>query len=277
MKTGLVLEGGALRGIFTAGVLDAFMLEGLRFDYAVGVSAGAANIMGLKSRQIGRTANVMSVSGNESYYGIAELIHSRQFLNLDKMFDVDGRHPFDFDAYFADGMEAEFTLCSCESGRAEFFSENSDRERLLKIVKASCSLPMFFAPVEIDGGHYLDGGIGNSIPCDRAIERGCERLIVVLTKPEGTSAGGYKKYKRILRHMYPQYPAFVDACLGRLEVYEKSVEYMRTLESEGRAIVIRPVKHISKFEQDPVKLREYYRNGYMAARMNMKKVREFLT
>ena len=276
MKTGLVLEGGALRGIFTAGVLDAFMLEGLHFDYAVGVSAGAANIMGLKSRQIGRTANVISVSGNESYFGMTELIHSRQFLNLDKMFDVYGKHPFDFDAYFGDDMEAEYTLCSCETGEAEYFSESSDIERLLKIVKASCSLPMFFAPVEIDGRHYLDGGIGNSIPCDRAIERGCERLVVVLTKPEGTGAGGYSKYKRILKHMYPQYPEFIDACLCRLDRYARSVEYMQKLEQEGRAIVIRPTKHISKFEQDSRKLREYYRNGYKGAQLHMKKVREFL-
>lgn len=277
MKTGLVLEGGALRGIFTAGVLDAFMLEGLRFDYAVGVSAGAANIMGLKSRQIGRTANVISVSGSESYFGMAELVHSRQFLNLDKMFDVYGKHPFDFDAYFRDATEAEYTLCSCESGEAEYFSENKDPERLLSIVKASCSLPMFFAPVEIDGGHYLDGGIGNSIPCDRALKQGCERLVIVLTKPEGTGAGGYAKYKRILRHMYPQYPNFIDACLSRLDRYEKSVLLMRKLEQEGRAVVIRPTKSISKFEQDTGKLREYYRNGYMAAGVYMNQVLEFLS
>ena len=277
MKTGLVLEGGALRGIFTAGVLDAFMLEGLHFDYAVGVSAGAANIMGLKSRQIGRTANVISVSGNESYFGMAELIHSRQFLNLDKMFDVYGRSPFDFDAYFADATEAEYTLCSCKSGEAEYFSEDKDPERLLKIVKASCSLPMFFAPVEIDGGHYLDGGIGNSIPCDRAVERGCERLVAVLTKPEGTGAGGYKRYKRILRYMYPQYPEFIRACMQRLDRYAQSVEYLNGLEQEGRAIVIRPSKHISKFEQDAQKLRDYYRNGFIAAQMNMKRVKSFLS
>ena len=136
---------------------------------------------------------------------------------------------------------------------------------------------MFFAPVEIDGGHYLDGGIGNSIPCDRALEQGCERLVVVLTKPDGTGAGGYAKYKRVLRHMYPQYPRFVEACLDRLDRYEKSVELMRQLESEGRAIVIRPTKHISKFEQDSGKLREYYRNGYVGAGVYMKRVLEFVS
>ncbi len=276
MKTGLVLEGGALRGIFTAGVLDCFMLDGMHFDYSVGVSAGAANITALKSRQIGRTANVISVSGNESYFGIAELIHSRQFLNLDKMFDIYGKHPLDFAAYFADPTEAEYTLCCCESGEAEFLTEHEDEERLIKILKASCSLPMFFAPVEIDGKHYLDGGIGDSIPCRRAIEQGCDRLIVVLTKPEGVSAGGYAKYKRILRHMYGQYPNFLDACQARLDRYAESMEYMHALEREGRAIVIRPSKSISKFEQDTAKLRAFYRHGYNAAKMNLKRIRSFL-
>ena len=273
MKTGLVLEGGALRGIFTAGVLDALMMEGLHFDYAVGVSAGAANITALKSRQIGRTANVMSVASNEAFFGIMELIHSRQFMNLDKMFDVYGKHPLDFDAYFADPTEAEYTLCCTETGEAEYLTERSDEDRLMKIIKASCSLPMFFAPVEIDGKHYLDGGIGDSIPCKRAIECGCDRLIVVLTKPEGTSAGGYSKFKRILKHMYPQYPAFLDACQKRLERYAESMEYMRSLEAEGRAIVIRPTKHISKFERDTARLREYYRNGYHAAQLEMKRIK----
>ncbi len=276
MKSGLVLEGGALRGIFTSGVLDAFMLEGMHFDYVVGVSAGAANITALKSRQIGRTANVISVSGNESYFGITELIHSRQFLNLDKMFDIYGKHPLDFDAYFSDPTEAEYTVCSCESGEAVYLSENSDEHRLLKIIKASCSLPMFFAPVEIDGGHYLDGGIGNSIPCERAIEKGCDKLIVVLTKPEGVGAGSYAKYKRILTHMYPQYPKLIEACLDRLQRYDASVEYMNRLVQEGRAIVIRPRKNISKFERDVAKLRGQYRHGYRAAQVELKRIKEFL-
>lgn len=274
MKTGLVLEGGALRGIFTAGVIDALLMEGLHFDYAVGVSAGAANITALKSRQTGRTANVMSSAVTNSSFGLAELIHSRQFMNLDKMFDVYGKQPLDFGAYFADPTEAEYTLCCCETGEAEYLGENSDENRLMKIIKASCSLPMFFAPVEIDGKHYLDGGIGNSIPCDRAIEQGCDRMIVVLTKPEGTSAGGYSKYKRILRHMYPQYPKFLDACQERLERYAKNMRYMRALEADGRAIVIRPTKHISKFERDNTRLREYYRNGYQVARSKMKRIKE---
>ena len=275
MKTGLVLEGGALRGIFTAGVLDALMMADVHFDYAVGVSAGAANVTALKSRQIGRTANVMTRASSESSFGITQLIHSRQFMDLDKMFDVYGKQPLDFDAYFADPTEAEYTLCCCETGEAEFLTEDSDAERLLKILKASCSLPMFFSPVEIDGKHYLDGGIGNSIPCDRAIEQGCDKIVVVLTKPEGTSAGGYSRYKRILKHMYPQYPAFLDACQMRLERYAESVAYMRELEAEGKAIVIRPTKHVSKFERDTARLREYYRNGYQAAQLEMKNIKKF--
>ncbi len=276
MKTGIVLEGGALRGIFSSGVVDSFLLDGIHFDYAIGVSAGAGNVTSLKSRQVGRTANVIASSSEMKYFGITELIHSRQFLNLDKMFDINGRHPLDFEAIFKDKTEAEFTVCCCETGMAEYLSENKDPHRLIEIVKASCAIPMLFAPIEIDGKHYLDGGLGNSIPCDRAVEQGCDRIIVVLTKPEGTSPGDYSKNMRIIRHMYPQYPNFWRACEQRIENYNKSFEYMRKLEAEGRAIVIRPTKRISKFETDNKKLRAQYKHGYDAGRAEMKRVKDFL-
>ena len=276
MKTGIVLEGGALRGIFTSGVIDCFLLENISFDYAIGVSAGAGNITGFKSGQVGRTANVIAASKDNSYLGIAELIHSRKYLNLDKMFDVYGKHPLDFDAYFSDKTEAEFTVCCCETGEAEYLREDSDPERLIDICKASCSLPMLCAPVEIDGKHYLDGGIGYSIPCDRAMEMGCDKLVVVLTKAEGVSPGDYSKYGRIIRHMYPQYPKFWQACEERIERYEKSVEYMKTLEREGKAVVIRPISSISKFERDNAVLRSFYKHGYTAAKHNLAKIKSFL-
>jgi len=276
MKMGIVLEGGALRGIFSSGVVDCFLMHDMHFDYAVGVSAGAGNITSLKSRQIGRTADVIATPEGESYFGMAELIHSKQYLNLDKMFDAYGKHPLDFEKLFGDGTEAEYTVCCCESGEAEYMSENSDPERLLRIIKASCALPMFFAPIEIDSKHYLDGGIGDSIPCKRAIERGCDKLIVVLTKPEGVGPGGYSRYMRIIKHMYPQYPKLWEACEKRLERYEESAAYMRELEADGRAIVIRPRKSISKFERDNAKLRSYYKHGYDAAQSSMRRIRDFL-
>ncbi len=276
MKTGIVLEGGALRGIFSSGVVDSLLLEDIHFDYAIGVSAGSGNVTSLKSRQIGRTANVIASSDDIKYFGVSELIHSRQLLNLDKMFDVYGRHPLDFDAIFADKTEAEYTVCCCETGEAEYLSERFDARRLIKIVKASCAIPMLFAPVEIGGHHYLDGGVGNSIPCDRAIERGCDKIIVVLTKPEGTPPGDYSKNMGIIRRMYPEYPNFWRACEERIERYGRSFEYMRQLEAEGRAMVIRPTKKMSKFETDNVKLRAQYKHGYDAGRANMKAIREFL-
>ena len=276
MKTGLVLEGGALRGIFTSGAVDCFLMEDVRFDYVIGVSAGAGNITGLKSHQIGRTANAIAVSKENMYFGAMELLRSKKFLNLDKMFDVRGKNPLDFDAYFNDPTEAEFVVCGCESGEAEYLSEDKDEERLIKIVKASCSLPMFCAPVEIDGRHYLDGGIGDAIPCDRALERGCDRLVVVLTKPVGVLGEDYAKYIRIIKRMYPQYPNFHRACERRLQSYKRSLDRLDQLEREGRAIVIRPLHVISKFEKDIPTLRAFYRHGYTEARKNLKKIKAFL-
>ena len=147
----------------------------------------------------------------------------------------------------------------------------------MKILKASCALPMFFAPMEIDGKHYLDGGLGESIPCERAVFHGCDRIVVVLTKPEGVGPGEYSKYMRIIRHMYPDFPKIWEACEMRLERYAKSMEYLRSLEESGRAFVIRPQHNMSKFERDNTKLRAYYKHGYDAARASLPRLREFLS
>ncbi len=277
MKTGLVLEGGALRGIFTSGVLDCFLMEGVSFDYMIGVSAGAGNITGYRAGQVGRTANVIAVPKEDSYFGAMELVRSKKFFNLQKMFDINGKHPLDLNAYFENKVETEFVVCCCESGRAEYLSEERDAERLLKIVEASCSLPMFCSTVEIDGKHYLDGGIGNSIPCDRAIAMGCERLVVVLTKPIGTDAEDYGKYMRIIRRMYPQYPNFWRACEKRMDNYKRSMEYLGRLEEQGVAVVIRPKRSISKFEKDIPALRSYYKHGYDAACAKLGRIKRHIS
>lgn len=276
MKKGLVLEGGALRGIFTSGVVDYFLLENIEFDYAVGVSAGAGNITSFKSKQTGRTANVMAGAFDRSSFGIMELIHSKKFVNLDKLLDINGNNPLDFDTYFKNPLEVEYTVCCCESGEAEYMSEDSDEERVIDIVRASCSMPMLCAPVKIGSKHYLDGSIGNSIPLDRAIEKGCDKAIVVLTKPEGVGPEDYSKYKRILRRLYGAYPEFIKSACERISRYNEKYEYLKQLEAQGRALIIRPHSSVSKLEKDKDVLRGFYRQGYNAAKTREKEIKAFL-
>lgn len=289
MKTGLILEGGAARGIFTAGVLDRLMENGIYFPYVIGVSAGGGNAMSYVSRQKGRMARMIRVPRNESYYGFRQFLNSKRIINLDKMaFEYPYKQfPFDFDTYFNSGIETEY-VCTCmETGKAEYFSEDNDCERLLKIIKASCSVPMLCEPVELDdvmsdadGGvkHYLDGSIADSIPIEHALEMGCDKLIVVLTKPgRDTRPTDYTKFRKIIHTMYKQYPAFEEACMTRVERYEKTVELMEELEEQGRLMIIRPtLPPISKFEKDADKINESYRDGYTQADNRIAELTQFM-
>ena len=269
MKTGLILEGGAVRGIFTAGVLDRLMEEGINFPYVIGVSAGGGNAMSYVSCQVGRTCRMINVPRNESYYGFRQFLGSGKIINLDKMaYEYPYKQfPFDFDTYYNSGIETEY-VCTClETGEAEYFSEYEDNERLLTIAKATCSVPMLCAPVELDGKHYLDGSIADSIPIEHALEMGCDKLVIILTKPgSATPPTDYAKYKKVINSMYKKYPNFVEACMTRVERYKETVALMNKLEEEGRAFVFRPsLPAISKFEKNSDKIMESYHDGYSQA------------
>lgn len=283
MKTGLILEGGAVRGIFTAGVLDRLLEEGVRFPYVIGVSAGGGNAMSFVSRQRGRTCRMINVPRNQSYYGIRQLVSTGKIINLDKMaFEYPYKQfPFDFDTYFngVNGdVETEY-VCSCmETGKPEYLSETEDCERLLTITKATCSVPMLCSPVELDGKHYLDGSIADSIPIEHALEKGCDRLVIILTKPgKAVPPTDYKKFRMFIHRMYKQYPAFEEACMTRVERYEKTIELMERLEREGRIMTFRPtLPPISKFEKDNEKIMESYRDGYNQAEQRLEDLLEYM-
>ena len=269
MKTGLILEGGAVRGIFTAGVLDRLMEEGINFPYVIGVSAGGGNAMSYVSCQVGRTCRMINAPKEESYYGFRQFISSKKFINLDKMaFEYPYKQfPFDFDTYYNSGIETEYACTCLETGKAEYFSEYKDNDRLMTIAKATCSVPMLCEPVEIDGKHYLDGSIADSIPIEHALEMGCDKLVIILTKPgNATPPTDYGKFKKVIGSMYKKYPNFVEACMTRVERYWETVRLMNELEEQGRVFVFRPsLPAISKFEKDTEKIMESYHDGYAQA------------
>lgn len=280
MKTGLILEGGAVRGIFTAGVLDTLMESGIYFPYVIGVSAGGGNAMSYVSQQKGRTCRMINVPRNESYYGFRQFIASKRIINLDKMaFEYPYKQfPFDFDTYFNSGILTEYACTCMETGEAEYFSEESDPSRLLTIAKATCSVPMLCDPVEINGKHYLDGSIADSIPIERALGMGCDKLVIILTKPDSNTAPtNYSKFRTVIHAMYKQYPKFEEACLSRVERYWKTVELMEDLEEQGRIMTYRPtLPAISKFEKHSDKIMESYRDGCEQADERMSELISFM-
>ena len=279
MITGtIVLEGGATRGVFTSGVLDYLMEEDLYFSHVIGVSAGSCNGVDYVSRQIGRTKKCMLPEKKEySYYsGVRSAIKEKSILDMDMVFDTFPKkiYPFDFETYFQSDMVCEIVTTNCETGKAEYMTEQNDPDRLMKLCRASSSMPLLSPIVNIDGVPYLDGGLADSVPVRRALQSGNEKIVLVLTRNPGyrkkpISKGTSKLYRRA----YKKYPNLVHAAIYRNHVYNKTMELVERLEEEEKIFVIRPlVPTVSRLERDETALTAFYQHGYNL----MKRQREAL-
>lgn len=272
MKTGLVLEGGAQRGVFTAGVLDQLMEAGIEFPYVIAVSAGACNAYSYLSKQRGRTIRCMTARREDGYFGLGELLRTGRLMNLEKVFHgYPILYPFDYDTYFANPAQAEYVATSLETGLPHYFTVKKCHYRLARVGMASCAMPVFASPVKIAGVPYLDGGVADSIPARRAIEQGCEKILVVLTRQEGSTPSDSERLKAIYRRYFGRYPAFAEVLCRREEMYKEQLAYLAQLEAAGKAFVIRPkVPPVSRMETDRERLMAFYQHGvdFMTERMD---------
>ena len=279
MKTGIVLEGGAFRGLFTAGALDCLMDNQIVFDYVVGVSAGAGNAVNYLAGQKGRTKWTITANGENAYYGVKQMRKSRKMLDLDRMVMEFShkQYPFDFEKFLASPSEVELVVTNCETGKAEYIAKSDDEKRMLTAVKASCSVPVLCNPVELDGYHYMDGSLADSIPVKRAFEVGCDRVVCILTRKPEEAPTNYGKIRVLMRTYKKKYPVFYDTLMRRREMYAKQLDRIDRYEKEGKLLVLRPeLDSISKFEQDKEKQEAFYQNGYGQMEENLQKLQEFL-
>ena len=278
-KIGLVLEGGSFRGIFTAGVLDCWMEQGITFPYVTGVSAGAGNALNYIAGQQGRTQKVILHENAEPYYGLGQMRKSGKLLDLDRMvYDYSySQIPFDFHAFFASDTECELVVANCQSGQAEYLSADGSEDRLLMIAKATCSIPLMCSPVTIDGHDYMDGSTIDSVPFAHALSQ-CDRVVVILTRPVGEVPTDYSKMRALLNICYgSKYPKLVDAMVNRYDVYAKQMEALDGYVREGRAFVIRPdLPSIRHFENDAEKINYYYDHGRRQAEIQLESLHRFM-
>ena len=267
-RSGLILEGGGMRGVFTCGVLDNLMDRGIRFPYTIGVSAGACNGLSYMSRQRGRGKfSNIDLLEQYRYIGLKQLITKGNIMDFDLLFhDFPERIiPYHYDVLAAAEEHFEMVTTSCQTGKACYFEEKRDPKRVIDIVKASSSLP-YVAPISyVDGHPMLDGGIADSIPIGRAEERGYDNNVVVLTRNKG-----YRKPAKpstVLPLFYRKYPALRDAIRQRNALYNEQIERVERLEAEGRVIVIRPEQPIvvDRMERNTQKLLDLYNEGYRCA------------
>ena len=264
-KTGLVLEGGGMRGVFTSGVLDAFMKHDLYFRYIVAVSAGACNGMSYVSRQP-RRARISNIDylARYKYIGIRHLVTQGCIFDRELLYDKFPNQllPFDFDEYFKHAKRFEMVTTNCLTGKAMYLSETSDRQRSLDIVRASSSLPYVSKIVTVDGIPMLDGGIIDSIPINRAIETGHEHNVVILTRNKGWRDTG--KDRKVPAFIYKNYPRLRVALSHRHVVYNQQIDLIDRLEAEGKITCIRPMRpmEVGRIENDVEKLERLYEEGF---------------
>ena len=281
-KATIVLEGGATRGVFTSGVLDYLMEQNLYLSHVIGVSAGSCNGVDYVSKQIGRTRDCMIHKEKEYnyYYGFRKFIKEKSILDMDMVFDKYPNEifPFDYDTYFASDMECEIVTTNCDTGKAEYMKERKEKNRLMKLCRASSSMPLVSPIVNIDGIPYLDGGLADSIPIRRALEIGNNKIVLVLTRNPGyrkkpTSKGVAKLYRR----SYKKYPNLVRTTIRRNYLYNKQIELVEKLEEEGKIFVLRPlIPTVSRLEKNYDTLMNFYEHGYRLMKREYQALQEYL-
>jgi predicted patatin/cPLA2 family phospholipase len=259
---GLVLEGGGFRGIYTAGILDVFLRENIRFNYVIGVSAGAAYGVSYVSGQLERNLEVNRYVSDKRYCSWKNFIRTGNYFNWEFVYREIPLNliPFDYGRFSGSGIRMRIAVTHCVTGKSMVFDLNgSSPDRFCDLLTATSSLPFISRVKMIDGQPYMDGGISDAIPVKQALEDGNKRIVVILTRPPG-----YKKKnsgsRLLMKGIYHRYPGMVNSFLERAERYNNTLREIDRLESTGRAFVIRPKKALSvdRIENNPAKLRKVY-------------------
>ncbi|WP_242223344.1 patatin family protein [Bacillus cereus group sp. BfR-BA-01380] len=276
---GLVLEGGGMKGLYTAGALEFFMEQNLYFPYVIGVSAGACMAATYLSRQKGRNKKVNTELVSDSrYISFRNFLRKRELFGMDFLFDEVPNKivPFDFQT-FHDGAE-QFVIgtTDCETGEAVYYNKHEHGDDILKIIRASSSVPFIAPAVEYDDKRLLDGGITDPIPIQKAQADGYQKNVVIMTKP-----AGYKKQSSkltsIAKWLYRQYPNVADRLAQHSEIYNNTISYLYSEEQKENFFVIQPSVQlpVSGLERNQERLVHLYELGYNDAKNQFEQLKDW--
>lgn len=282
MKTGIVLEGGALRTIFSSGVTDAFLQSGIEFDYLIGVSAGIAYGVSYVSKQFGRNLEILTQYANDKrYMGKRNLLlpGNRCYFGLKFTYEeIPNRLvPFDYETFARWPGEVEAVVTNLETGRAEYREVPRQDDQLL-LLQATCAMPLLFPIYDLDGIRCLDGGAADAIPFRRAFQQGCDRVVVVLTR-ERSYRRQPEKLQPFIDVRYRKYPKFCETMRQRAETYNAGREELFCLEQEGKVLLLAPesTEGFSRIERDVNKIRAMWQSGYDQAMGRTEEIQDFLS
>lgn len=281
-KVGLIVEGGGLRAIFSAGVLDYFISKSLTFPYVIGVSAGALYSASYVSGQYQRSLDIqMKYHADPRYMGLKHLVQTGNYINAQFTFYDMAKKlvPYDFNAFRALTNEFEIGAFNCSTGATDFFSSgqiDSIDELIGKLI-ASSNLPFISKPFMIDGTPYLDGGLVDPIPITRAIDKGCDRLVILLSQHESYKKEAIK-FDRLCKLACFRYPSLYRALMARHDAYNDSLAQIAEWEKEGRVFVIRPEvpATLSRLEKDKDKVAQWYQSGFNVGQKQYKALQQWL-
>ena len=280
MKIGLVLEGGGMRGLYTAGVLDIFMEKDIHIDGIMGVSAGALFGINYKSNQMGRIVRYnKKYAKNKNYMGMYSLLTTGNIMNEEFCFNkiVNELDPIDYDTYKHSKVEFYSVVTNIETGEAEYIKIDDLKDKdNLEYLRASGSMPFVSKPVNIQNKKYLDGGIADSIPIDKMMCMDYDKVIVILTRPKEYRK---KKSNQILPKLYyRKYPKFAEAINHRYQMYNEELDKISDLEKEGKIFVIRPSKlvKIKRIEKNEHRMQEMYDLGKEDTIKILEKLKQYI-
>lgn len=280
VKTGLVLEGGAMRGLFTCGILDVFMEQGVEFAGAVGVSAGACFGCNIKSRQPGRALRYnLRFAHDKRYCSVQSLIKTGNMYNADFCYRAipDELDLFDYEALKKNPMEFYMAVTDIKTGKPVYPKLTDGSRKELEWMRASASMPLVSRPVEIDGGEYLDGGMTDSVPLQFLESVGYKRNVVILTQPRDYVKTP-NKLMWLMRILLRKYPKLLDAMANRHNMYNDETRYVFEQEKLGNVLVLCPDEPlgISRTEKDTSELQRVYDMGRKLALERLDEIKKFL-
>lgn len=281
VNAALVLEGGALRGMFTAGVLDVLMENQIEFAYVNGVSAGSLNGINYISKQNGRSRDInLNYVNDPRYLGVRNIVSNGGIFNFRFLFGElsDELVPFDARTFFASKQRFEVVATNCRTGEAEYFEKGKEPE-IMWASAASSSMPVISSMISLNGKRYLDGGISVPIAYRRAMEQGYQKIVLVLTRQAGYEKPATSKAMKLTyTKYYRKYPKLVERLIGVPENYNAMQKEIAALEKEGKIFVIRPKKpvEISRLEKDVERLRRLYDEGRALMQERRKTMTDYL-
>ena len=265
--TGIVDVGGGMRGIYSAGIFDYCLKKNISFDLLIGISAGSANMISFLSKQFGRSYEFYcNYAFREEYMGFEQLIKTGSFINFSYIYDVlskkDGESPFDYKTFAEDKSEFIVIATDANTGMPKYFTKDDIKEDCYDVLKASCCIPGINKPIEVDGIPYFDGALSDTVPIKKAFSEGCDKVILVLTKPVDTIR---KNSKDVLlsKMIEKDYPEAARKFADRADRYNLYIKLAKKWQDEGKLLILAPdsAEGLDTLKRDREALDLLYKKG----------------